>query len=305
MSFPTRRSGIIVLGLAALACGRGDAPDAWGNFETTEIVVSAETAGRLLWFTPDDGQRVEAGAMVGLIDTVQLALERDRARAQRDAGVARSREVSRQIEGLRTQHEIAERSYARTERLHRDQAATAQQLDQTERDYKVLAEQIRAAEAQQQAAGHDVASTVALIAQMDERISRSRITSPRSGTVLTSYAEAGEFVQQGQPLYRMATLDSLELRAYVTGTQLAGIRIGQPAQVTIDLNADERRTIPGSVTWIAAEAEFTPTPVQTREERADLVYAVKVVVANPDGILKIGMPADVRFTAPADGRGNR
>jgi HlyD family secretion protein len=281
----------------AAGCGRGDQPDAYGNFETTEVTVSAEAAGRLLWFTPDDGQRVEAGVLVGVIDTIQLALERAHAVTQRDAGNARSREATQQIAMLRTQREIAERGYARTQRLHRDQAATAQQLDQAERDFRVLGEQIAAAEAQYQAVRHDVASGDARIAQIDERISRSRITNPRPGTVLTTYAEAGEYVQPGQPLYKVAMLDSLELRAWVTERQLAGLRIGQAAEVTIDLSAGERRTLAGTVTWIAAESEFTPTPVQTREERADLVYAVKVVVPNPDGVLKIGMPADVRFTA--------
>jgi HlyD family secretion protein len=282
--------------LAALACGRSDEPDAYGNFEATEMVVSAETAGQLMWFTPDDGLRLEAGALVGLIDTVQLSLERDQAQAQRAAASARLRETEQQIAVLRTQREIAERTYTRTQRLHQDQAATTAQLDQAERDFRVSGDQIAAAQAQRDVARHDVASAVARLAQIDDRLRRSRITNPQAGTVLTNYVEAGEFVQPGQPLYQLAQLDSLELRAYVTETQLAGIRLGQAAEVTIDASGG-RRTLPGTVTWIASESEFTPTPVQTREERADLVYAVKVLVANPDGLLKIGMPADVRFTA--------
>jgi HlyD family secretion protein len=299
MSVLGRYSRLAMALLAApAACGGGAEPDAYGNFEATEVVVSAETSGRLLWFTPDQGQRVAADTLVGVIDTVQLALERDQAAAQRDAAAARSREVARQISALETQREIAQRHYERTQRLHRDQAATAQQLDQAERDYRVLGEQIAGAVAQREAVRHDVASIGARLAQIEERIARSRITNPRAGTVLTTYVEAGEFVQPGQPLYRVAMLDSLELRAYVTETQLAGIRVGQPAEVTIDVSVGERRTLPGRVTWIAAESEFTPTPVQTRDERADLVYAVKVMVANAGGALKIGMPADVRFTVP-------
>jgi HlyD family secretion protein len=118
--------------------------------------------------------------------------------------------------------------------------------------------------------------------------------------VLTKYVEPGEFVQQGQPLYKLAIVDSMELRAYVTEPQLAQVKIGQPAEVTVDAGPSHRTTRTGKVTWISSEAEFTPTPVQTREERADLVYAIKVVVPNQDGLFKIGMPADVRFTTQAE-----
>lgn len=291
--------------LAALAlpfgtgCGRGEEPDAYGNFETTEVIVSAETAGQLVWFTADDGVRLDSGAMVGVVDTVQLALQRDQMNAQRGASSSRASEAANQIAVLQAQHEIAERGYNRTQRLHQQEAATAQQLDQAERDFRVLGDQVEAAKSQRQAAQHDVSSSVAQIAQIEDRIRRSRIANPRGGTVLTTYVEAGEFVQQGQPLYKLAMLDSMELRAYVTEPQLAQIRLGQAAVVTIDAGKNERKTLSGKVTWISSEAEFTPTPVQTREERADLVYALKIVVPNQDGVLKIGMPADVRFTTPA------
>lgn len=284
----------VVLGAG---CQRGAQPDAYGNFETTEVVVSAETAGQLQWFTPDDGERLDSGALVGVVDTVQLALQRDQMVAQRGAGGSRAAEAGKNIAVLEAQHEIAQRGYDRTQRLHQQQAATAQQLDQAERDFRVLGDQIQAAQAQQSAARHDVASSAAQIAQIADRIRRSRITNPRAGTVLTKYVEPGEFVQQGQPLYKLAIVDSMELRAYVTEPQLAQIKIGQPAEVTIDAGVKQRTTRTGKVTWISSEAEFTPTPVQTREERADLVYAIKIVVPNHDGLFKIGMPADVRFAA--------
>lgn len=293
-----RAADLLLLALAlplGTGCRRGEQPDAYGNFETTEVVVSAETSGQLMWFTPDDGQRLDSGALVGLVDTVQLALQRDQMVAQRGATSSRATEVTNNIEVLEAQHEIAQRGYDRTQRLHREQAATAQQLDQAERDFRVLGDQIEAARAQRQAARHDVASSSAQIAQIEDRIRRSRIANPRAGTVLTTYVEPGEFVQQGQPLYKLAIVDSMELRAYVTEPQLAQIKIGQPAQVTIDAGHSERTTRTGKVTWISSEAEFTPTPVQTREERADLVYALKVMVPNHDGVFKIGMPADVRF----------
>ena len=287
---------VLALALAA-GCNRGEQPDAYGNFETTEVVVSAETSGQLQWFTPDDGERLDSGALVGVVDTVQLALQRDQMVAQRGASGSRAAEAGKNIAVLEAQHEIAQRGYDRTQRLHQQQAATAQQLDQAERDVRVLGDQIQAAQAQQSAARHDVASSAAQIAQIADRIRRSRITNPRAGTVLTKYVEPGEFVQQGQPLYKLAIVDSMELRAYVTEPQLAQIKIGQPAEVTIDAGVKQRTTRTGKVTWISSEAEFTPTPVQTREERADLVYAIKIVVPNHDGLFKIGMPADVRFAA--------
>lgn len=293
--FPTT----VLLSLAATTalsgCGSRGEPDAYGNFEATEVVVSAEASGQLLWFSAEEGQRLAAGTLVGVIDTTQLALERAQVTAERAAARSRANEVANQINVLRAQHEIAEREYARTQRLHGAQAATAQQLDQVERDYRVLGEQIAVAEAQSQTVQQDIASSVARVALIDDRIRRSRVLNPRGGTVLASYVESGEFVQPGQPLFKVADLDSMDLRAYVTEPQLARVRIGASVDVSIDDGAHTRRTIPGIVTWVSSEAEFTPTPIQTREERADLVYAVKIRVPNADGRVKIGMPADVRL----------
>jgi HlyD family secretion protein len=286
--------------LLLASCGGGEEPDAYGNFEATEVVVSAETSGRLLWFTPDEGQRLDAGAPVGLVDTTQLSLERSQVAAQRASSASRANEIANQAQALEAQREIAQRTYDRNRRLHSEQAATAQQLDQSEESVRVLAERVEATRAQRQTAAHDVASAEARLAQIDDRLQKSRIINPRAGTVLTSYAEAGEFVQPGQPLYKVADLDSMELRAYITEPQLSRVRIGQPIEVTIDVSGENRRTLPGKVAWISSEAEFTPTPVQTREERADLVYAIKIRVPNAEGLIKIGMPADVRFSTPAD-----
>lgn len=278
----------------AAGCKSGNEPDAYGNFETTEVVVSAETAGPLMWFTPDDGQHLDSGVMVGLVDTVQLALQRNQLVAQQGATYARATEAASNIGMLESQREIAERGYRRTQRLHDQKAATAQQLDQAERDYRTLGDQIQAAKAQQAAARHDITSSAAQISQLDDRIRRSRISNPRTGTVLTAYVKRGEYVQTGQPLYKLATLDSMDVRAYVTEPQLAQVKVGQTAEVTVDAGHGRKR-LTGKVTWVASEAEFTPTPVQTRDERADLVYAVKIKVPNQDRMLKIGMPADVTF----------
>lgn len=289
---------LVALG-SLFGCGKEPDPDAYGNFEATEVVVSSQTSGQIQQFTPVEGMRLDRGAVVALIDTLPLALERAQLTAQRAAVGARQREVSEQLRVLEVQQDIARRAYERTQRLHEQQAATAQQLDQAERDYRTLTAQIEALRAQRQSVGLDVKSSEARVAQIRDRIARSTVTNPQPGTVLTLYARTGEVVQPGQPLYKIANLDTLELRAYVTGAQLAGVRIGQSVQVHVDRAGDRLRTIPGTVTWVASTAEFTPTPVQTRDERADLVYAVKIRVPNGDGTLKIGMPADVTFGTAA------
>jgi HlyD family secretion protein len=283
--------------LALAACGRKDEPDAYGNFEATETVVSAETGGSLLWFTPIEGQQVAPASTLGVIDTTRLALDREQLGAQRTAVRARVSEAERQIGVFAVQREIAGRAYARTRRLFAEQAATAQQLDQAERDYRVLGEQIAALRAQRNSVTQDVVASDARVAQIAERIAKSRILAPFAGTVLATYVRAGEYVQPGQPLFRLASLDTLTLRAYVTEPQLAQLKLGQRVQVTVDRGEEERLALQGTVSWIASKAEFTPTPVQTRDERADLVYAVKILVPNRGGVLKIGMPADVALAS--------
>ena len=285
--------------LVLAACTKHDEPDAYGNFEATETVVSAETGGSLLWFSPVEGQQVAPGSTLGVIDTTRLALDRRQIGAERTAVGARVSESERQISVLVVQREIAGRAYARTRRLFAEQAATAQQLDQAERDYRVLGEQIAALRAQRNSVTQDVAASEARVAQIADRIAKSRISAPFTGTVLATYARAGEFVQPGQPLFRLASLDTLTLRAYVTEPQLAQLKLGQRVQVSVDRGEGNRLVFAGTVSWIASKAEFTPTPIQTRDERADLVYAVKILVPNRGGVLKIGMPADVALPALA------
>jgi HlyD family secretion protein len=284
---------IVVLG----GCNRKPEADAYGTFEATEVVVASQTNGQIERFIPTDGMRLARGAVVAVIDTTQLSLERRQLFAQRNAAGARSTEATRQIGVLVTQREIARRAYERTQRLFDDRAATAQQLDQAERDYRVLLAQIEAARAQAKSVALEVTSTDARVAQIADRIAKSTVTNPEPGTVLTTYARAGEIVQPGQPLYKIANLDTLVLRAYVSESQLSSVRIGQQVQVRVDRGRN-LLALPGRVTWVSPNAEFTPTPVQTRDERADLVYAVKIVVQNRDGALKIGMPGDVTLAVP-------
>jgi HlyD family secretion protein len=335
------RRALVSLLLLTAACTKAERPDAYGNVEATEVTVGAEAVGRLTSFTVSEGQDLGAGAAVGTIDSTELSLERDQLVAQRGANVSREKEVGGQIGVLQaqrdaaaaqrdaaraqkavleTQRDVALRTYERTKRLVDQQAATAQQLDQAERDYRSLEQQVKAQDqqiaaeehqltahneqidatrVQRQTAAEQVLSTDAQVARLNERIRKSQITNPVAGTALATYARAGEFVQAGQPLYKIADLSAVDVRAYVAETQLSQVHIGSDAEVTFDAGGGGRRTLPGKVTWVSSQAEFTPTPIQTRDERADLVYAIKIRVTNTERALKVGMPVDVHFPAGA------
>lgn len=291
---------VILLG----ACAK-DEPDAYGNFEAEETVVSAEGSGRLLRFEPREGQQVAAGAVVALIDTTALALQTAELVAQEAAARTRTLEAQAQIGVLRAQLATAREEHARTARLYRAEAATAQQLNLARGEVRVLEERIAAAQAQTEAVRQETGGVQARTAQVQERIRKSQVVNPAAGTVLAAYAETGEFVQPGQPLYKVADLRTLTLRAYVSGAQLTAVRIGAPVTVQVDGAGDEERLrFRGTVAWVSSEAEFTPTPIQTREERTEQVYAVEVRVPNPDGILKIGMPGEL-VLAPDAAAGKR
>ncbi len=290
---------LVIAAPMLLACGRAGEPDAYGNFEANEVVVSAQATGQLRSFLAAEGSQLVRGADVGLVDTTQLALERAGLIAQREATGSRVTEVDRQMGVLSVQRDVAQRTYERTRRLYEQQAATAQQLDQAERDYRVLGAQIEAARAQRAGVAQQLGSSDARVAQIRDLIAKSRIVNPEAGTVLATFAKAGEVVQSGQPLYRIANLDTLTLRAYIGAQQLAAVKLRQRVNVNVDQGDGKLLALPGVVSWIASKAEFTPTPIQTREERADLVYAIKVSVPNQRGLLKIGMPADITLSAVA------
>jgi HlyD family secretion protein len=282
--------------LLVAGCKKATPPDAYGNVEATEVVVGAQTSGQLEQFTPAEGNRIASGETVAVVDTSALVLQLQQIEAQRGASGSRVNEVAKQIGVLEAQRSVSERTYQRTKRLFDQQAATAQQLDQADRDLRTLDAQIEQARAQRQTASVDVASSDARVAQIRDQIRKSKVSNPVSGTVLTTFVKAGEFVQTGQPLYKIANLDTLELRAYLSEPQLAQVKVGQPVQVSIDTGTKSRRTLTGTVSWISSQAEFTPTPIETRDERTNLVYAIKVRVPNTNGVLKIGMPADVQLT---------
>jgi HlyD family secretion protein len=294
-----RSAGHVLLTALALTSCRKQAVDAYGNFEATEVTVASEVGGRLLSLSLEEGDRVKRGHILGSVDTVPLVLERQATAARRAAGAARAREATTTIASLEVQQVIAERELARTERLLRNAAATAQQGDRAEREARVAKEQLAGARVARAALAQELAALDAQVAMIDDRLARSRVISPLDGTVLTRYAEPGEFVQPGQPLFKLASLDSLTFRAYVSGAQVASLRLGQPVKVGVD-RADSIAALPGRITWIASSAEFTPTPIQTRDERADQVYAVKVAVKNDSGFLKIGMPGELMLEDSAE-----
>ena len=286
------RATIVAL-IALTACTRQPVADAYGNFEAEEVVVAAESNGQLQRFTPVEGAVLAAGETIAQIDTVPVTLERQQSVAQRASLVAHRSEMQEQLKALAVQREIAQRTRERIDRLFANQAATATQRDQTERDQRVLAVQVNGAHDGIVRTDADIAGVDARLASLQDRIRRAAVRNPVAGTVMATYTSAGEIVAPGQPLYRVANLDTLTLRLYVTGPQLAAFRLGARVDVHVDAPRDSLRALVGTVSWVSSKAEFTPTPVQTRDARGDLVYAVKVRVANRDGTLKVGMPGDV------------
>lgn len=292
---------VLTIGALALVTGcRKETADAYGNFEATEVTVASEASGRVLRLDASEGTRLDAQGVVGVVDTTALVLQRAELVARREAARARTREVDASAAALESQRDIAERELERTRRLLATQAATAQQGDRAEREVRVLRDQLQGAQAARATIAREVVAVDAQLASLEDRIRRSRVIAPGAGTVLAQYVEPGEFVQVGTPLFKMASLDTLTLRAYLSGAQLAQVALGQELVVRVDAGGDSLRTVSGRVTWIAPTAEFTPTPIQTREERTVQVYAVKLAVPNADGRLRIGMPAEVTL-APAAG----
>jgi HlyD family secretion protein len=288
---------LFAIPVAVAGCGN-DAPasDAYGNFRAKETIISAQTTGPLLAFSADEGRILAAGAVVGLVDTTQLALTRAQIRASRHAMRSRIAGVLSQIDVMQTQRDVALREKQRIEQLLQDQAAAQKQLDDVDGQIRVLDRQIQSIRSQNATILGEMEALDAQVALVEEQMRRSVIVNPLAGTVLTAYAEPYEMTAPGKPLYKIANLDTLELRAYVSGAQLPHLRLGQSVDVLIDENETTNRTLQGDIVWIASEAEFTPRLIQTKEERVSLVYAFDVRVPNPDGVLKIGMPGEVKIS---------
>ncbi len=280
----------------ATGCGSNQkTSDAYGNFESTEVTVSSEVAGRLVRLDVTEGQRLQAGSVIGLVDTTQFALRRDELRARRAAVRARFPSVVAQEDVLKTQRNVAARELERFENLVSQGAATAKTLDDLRGQLEVLDSQIANARAANPPIMAELSVMDAQLASLEDQIGRARLVNPVNGVVLTTFASESELTSPGRPLYRIAALDTLELRAYVSGAQLPRVILGQEVTVIVDYDESSNQTLRGTISWISSQAEFTPKFIQTKEERVSLVYAVKVRVPNPDGVLKLGMPGEIRF----------
>lgn len=286
---------ILLAALCAAGCsGRNDLSDAYGNFESTEVLVSSEAAGRLIFLDAEEGRRIETGVVVGCIDTTQLHLKLEQLSAMRQSAASRIANILAQIAVLQEQKRVAETEQARVVRLIKDNASTQKQLDDVEGQLRILDRQIASIETQNASVLGDVRSLDAQIEQIRDQIRRSVVVNPVPGIVLTKFVEAHEIVNYGKPLYKIADLRTMYLRVYVSGDQLPEVKIGQSVEVLIDGPEDKLESLTGDVSWVSSKAEFTPKIIQTKEERVRMVYAVKVRVVN-DGRLKIGMPGEVNF----------
>lgn len=268
--------------------------DAYGNFEAVEIIVSAESDGILRDFHVGKGDLLEKGYPAGQIDTMSLHFQRLELVAGKEVLRARQRENRAQTAVLQEQIRVAEREYDRLVTLYGQNAATRKQRDDAEGTLRILEQKKEASVVAGQSILAEINVLSARMHTQNDQIRRAAIRNPAEGTVIARYAEAGELVMRGKPLYRLADLREMDLRAYVSGAQLPDIRIGQEVTVRIDHDDLSYRTMKGVVTWIAPEAEFTPRQIQTKKDRVTLVYAVLIRVHN-DGSIKIGMPGEVLF----------
>jgi len=286
--------------------------DASGTFEVDEVVVSAQATGQILSFNIEEGQTIPKDSVVGTIDPTDLALQKEQTQATIDALKEKTSDVVPQVKMLEDQLSVQQaqldnllHEQNRIENLLKEDAATKKQLDDINYQVESVKKQMDVTQQQINVQRTNVATQNRSIlsegkplekkvAQLNEQLQRTNITNPISGTVLTKYAEAGEITSTGKALYKIADLSTLNLRAYVTGDQLPQIKLGQQVTVLIDSGANNYRKFGGTITWISDKAEFTPKTIQTKAERANLVYAIKVKVKN-DGYLKIGMYGEVNF----------
>lgn len=294
-----------LLGLCSLlalfsACGNG-APkyDATGTFETTEVLVSAEASGRLLYFDIEEGMLLKAGEEVGVVDTVQLYLKKLQLEASIKSVEEQRPDILKQVAATKEQISAAERERNRVANLLKVGAANQKQLDDAEDQLEVLRKQLVAQNStlsnSHQSLTWQSSSVGIQVAQVEDQLKKCHITSPITGTVLAKYAEPGELTAMGTPLFKVADTEQMYLRAYITSEQLSQVKLGQKVTVFSDYGTDEHKQYPGVVTWISDTSEFTPKTILTKNERANLVYAVKIAVHN-DGLLKIGMYGGVEFS---------
>lgn len=280
------------------SCTKKQQFDASGTFETEETIISAEATGRIKEFNIEEGQTLKAGQYIGFIDTAQLYFNKRNLQAQIQAGLSKRPDIAAQVAALQVQLQNAQHEQTRISNLVKADAATQKQLD----DQTFMVAQIQK-EIDAQLSTLDISTTSinkeavplqALIQQMNDQLAKCYLINPINGTVLAKYARLDEEASPGKPLYKIADVSSLLLRAYVTNDQFAQIKLGQKVKVFIDMTDTQYKEYEGEVTWISDKAEFTPKTIETKDERANLVWATKITVKN-DGYLKIGMYADVKF----------
>lgn len=281
------------------ACSSGEKDyDASGVFETTEVIVSAKATGEILSLNVEEGQDVKRNEMLGLIDTLQLSLHDQQLAANQSAADSKRLDANRQVASIRQQISNLQKEKKRFSDLLAANAATQKQVDDIGYQIEVLQRQLAATQEQigsnNQSAGNQSMGIKAQRAQTEDQIRKAHITSPITGTVLTKYAEQGEYATPGRALFKVGDISRMRLRAYITAPQLTTLKVGQKVKVFADMGETESKAYEGTVEWISDKAEFTPKTIQTRDERANLVYAIKVAVKN-DGMIKRGMYGDVKF----------
>ncbi|MDR2914520.1 MAG: HlyD family efflux transporter periplasmic adaptor subunit [Tannerella sp.] len=290
-----------ILGMIILlsACSNPDKEyDASGIFEATEVIVSSQGNGEIMEFNIMEGQKVEAGKQVGYIDTIQLYLKKMQLLANIKSVGSREYNVSKQVASIQQQITTQKNEQKRYENLIKSNAATQKQLDDINAQIALLEKQLIAQketlENNNRGVSEESSGLEIQIAQIEDQIKKSIISSPINGTVLSKYAEQGELATQGRTLFKVADIANMNLRVYITADQLTSLKIGQQVKVYADLGKSDRKEYPGTVSWISDKAEFTPKTIQTRDERANLVYAVKVAVKNDDFIKK-GMYGEIKI----------
>ena len=288
----------LAIALLMVSCGEEAQFDAQGTFEATEVVVSAESAGKILKFDVSEGSTVEAGKQVGVIDNIQLDLKRQQLKAQQSAILNSRPDVKKQVASLKSQISKQKDELKRVDNMLREGASTQKQHDDIEAHIRVLESQLEATLSNLNNTNltiNDNSTALDLqIAALDDQIAKCNISSPINGTVLVKYVESGELATVGKPLMKIADLENVYLRAYFTSDQLADIKLGDTVTVTADFGGDKRYDYKGRITWISSESEFTPKTIQTKDSRANLVYAVKIAVKN-DGRIKIGLTGEVKL----------
>lgn len=271
---------------------------ATGSFEATEVLVSSETNGKIIYFDVKEGQLVDAYVKVGLIDTLQLYLQKMSILANAKGVRTQRPDIEIQTAAMNEQIQKLEREKERTMKLIDAYAANTKQLDDINSQIEVLQKQLSAQTSSLQKSSANIGAQSSVleiqVAQIEDQINKSRINSPITGTVINKYAEAGELTSIGKPLFKVANMNEMYLRAYITNSQLSQIKLNDEVIVMVDFKNGDMNQYKGVVSWISDRAEFTPKSIQTKNERANLVYAIKVAVKN-DGYLKIGMYGELRF----------